>query len=109
MPTLQVRLSDEVHAAVKEKGGSPWVRSLIERELSNEVSEGATLTPDAELDEAEEILDAIAAATPGILYEPATDNGAGERTHAVLPVMKVCPRWMHHRKGVFCKTCNQSG
>jgi len=88
MPVLTVRLSDELHAAVKAQGGSPWVRTLLEREL-------ALVVVSAPVTVAERVMTELA------------DNGKGNMSHAVTPVEKLCPRWMHHREGEFCKTCGQ--
>jgi len=74
-------LSDELYAQVKARGGSPWARGLIE-----------------------EALQPVTAAQ----LKPPEGNGKGDLSRKVTPVEKLCPRWMHHRRDVFCKTCGQT-
>jgi len=86
---LQIRLSEELHEAVKARGGSPWARQLI----SDAIAQDLFATKVA----------------PPVSPTQTAHNGAGgeaQPSHsASLPPVPACPRWMHHRKGVYCKTC----
>lgn len=48
--------------------------------------------------------------TDAVMASAGDDGTAEERTGRVAasPVLSECPRWMHHRKGVYCKTCGQT-
>ena|SRR5215471_3970111 len=97
MAVLTVRLSDELHRAVKQKGGSPWVRVLLERELG---VGPATSAPTGELEGSPvSVADRVLAQLSG--------NGQGDKSHSVTNIEKLCPRWMHHRVGAVCKICGQ--
>ena len=87
MPTLQIRIDAETFERVRARGGSPWARERILAALEEEVLlrdrfEKRTEPGDPALE--------LRPAEP----EPAEHDG-------------LCPRWMHHRAGVFCKVCGE--
>jgi hypothetical protein len=137
MPTLQIRLTDELHAFVKEHGGSPYVRALLEREQSalsvpsasaqNGTGEDADRvgttpphSPVPDLDNVEELVAVLEETWPGgeMIERPAqvielpqarqTSIEAEPENADTLFPLHLCSRWMHHRKGVRCTACNET-
>ena len=94
MPTLQIRMDEQTLSEIKRRGGSAWAREQIVEALREGPLEISTAP----------------APIPELPPEPAPIEPAEPTAPEVqLPVSHegLCPRWMHHRKGTFCKVCGE--
>jgi hypothetical protein len=93
MPTLQIRMDEGTLAEVKRRGGSAWAREQIVEALREGPLELSTApAPIPESPEPAPI--EPSESTPPEVQLPVSHEG-------------LCLRWMHHRKGTFCKVCGE--
>jgi hypothetical protein len=97
VPVLQIRMLEELHAWVMANGGSPFARKILEQARLNDGKiDGPASLPQPEPAPVE----AAAAASAS---EPAVPPKAAPPASE-----EDCVRWMHHRKGQFCKSCGRT-
>lgn len=88
MPTLQIRMSEELFARIRLLGGSSWARAELEARAGLE-GESASSSPPSE--------PVLVAPAPAPSVNPAVQSSS------------ECSRAHFHRKGVFCKLCGEMG
>jgi len=115
MKIFTVRLEEDLHAALLAAGGATFARELFARELAptagppdtaqngageqdadpREESTPPAVSPAPLEPDVQTAVDALRATSSVLTHEP-------QQTEVLTA---LCPRWMHHRDGVFCKTC----
>lgn len=97
-----VRFTKNLADQIDARGGGPWIKSQIVGIL-----DGSTL--DLESGMLRSAREPELTAEPPVPAEAspplAAPAGAPEPQSPAGAVTTLCPRWMHHRPGVYCKAC----
>jgi hypothetical protein len=120
-----VRFTEELAEQIDARGGGPWIKQQI---IS--ILDASTLTLEQQMLKALEelgpegsipVTEPLAAPDPqgpapeapplpappaeALVEPPLAGPAVPVKPQSAAGPVSLCPRWMHHRKGVFCKAC----
>lgn len=121
--TVNIRVSAETKARWQEAAGGPrklskWLTRLADAAYENSKIDGtslignaiATLRDEDQAHRESRPLPGASAEGDGSSSEARTAEGVGQPAPSVIEQEASagqCPRWMYHRKGVYCGTCKR--